>query len=90
MTATDVGAGFTEEDTWDGGHPSATGEMKVAVSVAAALSRIGVPVAFRNPPTVENGPPVGAVLELTGTTRHGACPCAGHRRGRDVGARLDP
>ncbi|MCB0894525.1 MAG: fibronectin type III domain-containing protein [Nocardioides sp.] len=72
VTATDVGAGFTEEDTWDGGHPSATGEMKVAVSVAAALSRIGVPVAFPEPaPTVENGPPVGAVLELTGTTRHG-------------------
>jgi lysophospholipase L1-like esterase len=66
VVASDVGAGFGPEDVWDGGHPSATGEMKVAVSVAAALDRIGVPVAFPDPPpTVENGPIAGAELRVT-------------------------
>lgn len=66
VVATDIGAGFGPQDTWDGGHPSATGEMEIAVSVAAALARIGVPVAFPDPPpAVENGPISGAALRVT-------------------------
>ena len=58
-------------DSWDGGHAAATGELKIAVSVAAALGRIGVPVAFSDPPpVVENGPPDPARLVLRRVGRH--------------------
>ena len=69
VVAGDIGAGFGPADVWDGGHPSATGEMKIAVSVAAALDRIGVPVAFPDPPpVVANGPPRGALLGVVAGT----------------------
>jgi lysophospholipase L1-like esterase len=56
-----------DEDTWDLAHPSATGEVKIARSVAEALAEVGVgsdPAAF---PDVVNGPPTPPVLSTTRT-----------------------
>lgn len=49
-------------DTWDIGHPSATGEVKIARSVAEALAEVGVGAAPDSFPAVVNGPPVPPVL----------------------------
>lgn len=44
-------------DTWDGTHPTATGEVRYAVGVSAALAEIGVGEAMERPwPHPENGP----------------------------------
>lgn len=52
-------------------QPAATGELKIAVSVAAALAQIGVPIAFLDPlPVVENGPPDPAHLVLRRVRPH--------------------
>lgn len=57
VTAT-LGRGFTSrEDTWDGSHPNAQGEIKVAAAVADALAALGVGPAYPRPlPYVKVGP----------------------------------
>ena len=51
-------------DTWDIAHPSATGEVKIARSVAVALEEVGVGSAPGVFPTVVNGPPVPPVVTV--------------------------
>lgn len=69
VVATPPDPGSTGDDTWDGSHPAATGEVQIAVGVADALERIGVPVGFDQVPVVENGPPDPGRLTVTRTTR---------------------
>lgn len=51
-----------DTDTWDIGHPSATGEVKIAESVAVALAQVGVGSAPTVFPEVVNGPADAPVL----------------------------
>lgn len=53
-----------DSDTWDIGHPSATGEVKIARSVAEALEDVGVGSAPEAFPEVVNGPPVPPVMTV--------------------------
>lgn len=49
--------GFTDADTWDGWHPNARGELKIAAAVADALAGLGVGTTYRRPlPQVALGP----------------------------------
>ncbi|WP_460801753.1 GDSL-type esterase/lipase family protein [Nocardioides pacificus] len=42
VTIAHTSAGFTQDDTWDGTHPHAGGEVKLAAAVADALAGLGV------------------------------------------------
>lgn len=57
VVATDSGSGFVEgEDTWDPGHLSARGEVRMSAHVADALAAVGVGAPYPRPlPVVANG-----------------------------------
>ncbi|GAB2874453.1 GDSL-type esterase/lipase family protein [Nocardioides pacificus] len=64
-------AGYTDADTWDGGHPHAGGEVKIAAAVADALALVGIGTDYPRPlPVVPLGPTRPAVVRasLSGTT----------------------
>ncbi|WP_168929310.1 GDSL-type esterase/lipase family protein [Nocardioides sp. GY 10113] len=52
-------------DTWDGTHPNARGEVRIAAAVATALADLGVDVPPGPWPTPEVGPRTGADLVAT-------------------------
>ncbi|GAA3520682.1 hypothetical protein GCM10022263_05730 [Nocardioides daeguensis] len=57
-----------EEDTWDGSHPNARGEVRIAAAVADALHALGVGPAAARPLVV---PPVGPQVPATVTATAG-------------------
>lgn len=64
-------AGYTDADTWDGGHPHAGGEVKIAAAVADALALVGIGTDYPRPlPVVPLGPtrPATVRASLSGTT----------------------
>lgn len=61
-----------DEDTYDLAHPSATGEVKIARSVAGALAEIGVGSAPEAFPQVVNGPATAPVLTVGPVRRSGS------------------
>lgn len=69
----DAAAGYSEpEDDYDGAHPNARGELKIAAAVADGLSELGVgPPAGRPLPVVPRGPRIPPVLTAA-PAPHGA------------------
>lgn len=70
----DTDTDFTMDlDTWDGTHPSATGEVKIAAAVADAIAELGHLAPVSRPlPEMVNGPrsrPVLSVVEGYGAPR---------------------
>jgi hypothetical protein len=67
VVATDV-AGYDDlQDTWDGAHPNARGELKVAAEVEDALHQVDVGLPAADPvPVVPLGPRVPPVLTARG------------------------
>lgn len=61
-----------DEDTYDLAHPSATGEVKIARSVAEALAEVGVGSAPEVFPQVVNGPATAPVLTVGPVRRFGS------------------
>lgn len=58
--------GYAEADTYDGVHPHARGELKIAAAVADALATIGVGETYPRPlPAVSLGPRVPATVAIT-------------------------
>ncbi|GAA1542845.1 GDSL-type esterase/lipase family protein [Nocardioides humi] len=57
-----------ERDTWDGSHPNARGEVRIAAAVADALHALGVGPAAARPLAL---PPVGPQVPATVTARAG-------------------
>ena len=75
MVVADADVGYDDfSDTWDGAHPNARGELKIAAAVADALHELGIgPLADRPLPTVPLGPRIPPVLSATATVaRRGA------------------
>ncbi len=64
----EVAAGYSSpDDTWDGSHPNARGEVRIAAGIADALASIGVGQPVPRPlelPTV--GPVTAATLSVAG------------------------
>ncbi len=69
VVVAEAAAGFDDyTDTWDGAHPNARGELKIAAAIADALSELGIgPPAARPLPEVPLGPRVAPVLSGTAT-----------------------
>lgn len=73
VTVATASAGYDEaQDTWDGSHPNARGEVKIAAAVADTLSGLGIgdpaerPLAF--PPVGPRTAPRLSVSSADGTT----------------------
>lgn len=49
VTIAATSAGFTQHDTWDGTHPHAGGEVKIAAAVADALAVLGIGAPYGRP-----------------------------------------
>jgi len=69
VTVAHTQEGFTDADTWDGVHPNARGEIKIAAGVADALARLGIGRRYERPlRRVPVGPRVAASVRIA--TRH--------------------
>ena len=79
VVATDV-AGYNDlQDTWDGAHPNARGELKIAAAFENALHQVDAAFPAAGPiPTVPLGPRIPPVLSAT--AGWGTCSSAGSAR----------
>ncbi len=73
VVVADAAHGFALDDTYDGLHPNAAGEVKIAAAVADALAELGVGAAFPRPlPSVPavptSAPRVRVAAESGGAT----------------------
>jgi lysophospholipase L1-like esterase len=66
VVVADIGAFLSGDETYDGLHPSARGELRIAAAVADALAGLGIGSAYPRPlPEVPVGPRQAAALWAT-------------------------